>query len=143
MRPEAEISDILERMQYATGSSSKNSICATLGGGGAILGSIPFSVLGAIPSRKCWNASGVGEIYMLPWSVPSRIELAGATHFYVGYVGAGYLMVRGDGDGVRIFMDALVIQFFKRSRSFKMALSYSWWMVAGASLTVQERKLSA
>ena len=80
---------------------------------------------------------------MLLRSAPSLIELEGATRFSVGEGGAGNLMVGGAGGSVGGSMDTLGIQLLKRSRSLDMEVICSWWMVAGASLTVHERKLSA
>ena len=107
----------------------------------ATIGATAFSVLG--PIQKCCCASGVGAISMLPLRVPSWIELAGVTRFSVGDGGAGDLMVRGYGDSVGGFMYALGIQLLKRLRSLEMAVSYSWWMEVGASLTAHNKKLSA
>ena len=85
----------------------------------------------------------MGAIFTLPRRVPSQIELLGATHFSAGAGGAGDLMVGGAGEGVGSFMDALGIQLLKRSRSLEMAVSCSWWMLAGEYLTAHERKFSA
>ena len=56
-----------------------------------------------------------------------------------GAVGLGTVS-KGAGGGVDTFLG---IQFVKRSRSFEIAMSCSWWKVAGASLTAQERKFKA
>ena len=102
-----------------------------------------FSCFETEPSQNCLSGSGVGAISMLLRRAPSRIELAGSTRIAVGDGGAGSLMVGGDGNGVGGSMDDLGIQLLKRSRRLEMAVSCSWWMVAGASLTAHKRKLSA
>ena len=141
LRPEAKRAEILERVRCATGSSSTTSIGVTLGGGVANFGAMSFSVLGVgpcqerrretEPSRKCWSVFGVGEIFMLSRRVISRIELVGAPQFDLGAGGEGDVIVGGAGE------------LLKRSRSLDMAVSCSWWMVAGEYLTAQERKLRA
>ena len=141
MRTEAERADILERVRCATGSSSTTSISTTLGGGMATFGAMHFSALGVgpcqerrretEPSRKCWSVFGVGEIFMLSRRVISRIELVGAPQFDLRAGGEGDVIVGGAGE------------LLKRSRSLDMAVSCSWWMVAGEYLTAHERKLSA
>ena len=80
---------------------------------------------------------------MLPRRVTSRIELVVSTSFVAEAGEAGYFLVGGDGDGVSVFMDSLGIQLLKRSCSLEMYVSFSWWMVAGAYLTAQERNLIA
>ena len=54
--------------------------------------------------------------------VPSCIELVGALRFYLWSGGAGDVMASMTGDGVGGFMDALGIQFLKRSRSLEMVV---------------------
>ena len=69
----------------------------------------------------------------------SRMERAGCVRFAGGAGGTG---AAGDGWGGGV--DAVLgIQFVKRSRSFEIAVSCSWWRVAGASLIAQERKFKA
>ena len=69
----------------------------------------------------------------------SRMERAGCDRFAGGAVGTGTV-----GEGLGGGMAAVLgIQSVKRSRSFEIAVSCSWWMVAGASLTAHERKFKA
>ena len=69
----------------------------------------------------------------------SRMERAGCDRFAGGAAGTGTV-----GEGLGGGMVAVLgTQFVKRSRSFAIAVSCSWWMVAGASFTAHERKFKA
>ena len=72
-----------------------------------------------------------------------RIEQTVTTCFAGGAGGAGAEAAGGIGDGAGGVAAGVGIQLLKMSRSFEMAVSCSWWIVAGASLIAQERKLSA
>ena len=56
---------------------------------------------------------------------------------------SGVVVTGGTGDMVGGVMVGLGIQLVKVLRSFEMAVSCSWWMVVGASLIAQERRLRA
>ena len=67
------------------------------------------------------------------------MEQAGCDRFAGGAVGTGTV-----GEGLGGGVDAVLgIQFVKRSRSFEIAVSCLWWMVAGASLMAHQRKFRA
>ena len=113
-----------ERVRWEMGSQACTLIGTTIGGGVITLGGVVTTLGGdellgcrvVNLGRFCWVAVGSGRAQR---------------------------MIVGGGEGVggcRVFVG---IQLLKISRSFEMAVSCLWWMLAGASLISHDRKFRA